>query len=265
MVEKIEVIDMPNDQSQITPLQAAIDEICARYEISHRQEFTNKLFCLTDLHQGKINKLTRGQLYPGLEEVQKNARKLALSLQKLDAKSIKFLPDIVTDTLPSLLHNCDLLESVIAKSFKTSSIVKDIKGLTTKRFVKLCVDYDVPITWSKSSCEFSLSARLLAAVFSADGKTNTNEEPSANYHIGKLCKGFVCEIDRFDARIYFDRVEFEPSPFVNAIIGWALDGGERPSVKDFPASVSVREHDLSLGYPERKGSFVFRTGSKVIG
>ena len=255
MVGKIEVLDMPNGQSQITPLQAAIDEICARYEISHLQEFTNKLFYLTDLHHGEINKLTRRRLYPDLEEVQKHARRLALSLQNLDAKSIEFLPDIVTDTFPSLLPNCDLLESVIAKLLKTGSTVNDIKGLTTKRFVKLCVDYDVPITWSKSSCKLSLSARLLAAVFSADGKTNTNEEPSANHHIGKLCKGFVCEIDRFDARIYLDRVEFEPSPFVNEMIRWALEGGECPSANDFPAHVSVHEHELSLGYPKRKGFF----------
>ena len=243
------------DKVDESHLRSLADEICVRHEVSQQIEFSNKFLSLAKKHRQAIDRLIRSGLPPDLGEVKKHAKKLSVSLRNLNAESRQLLPDLFTDEFPELSLTCDALASLISKMFESDNEIKAIKELTTKRFVKLCLDFSIPITWSKEiDCCPNASAHLLAAVFSAEKCDLADEVSSANYYISKLSKGFLCKIDGWVARINFDQVTLEPDPFVSEMVSSFLEG--RPPLLRTKANTigqaSVHEHDLSLGYPERK-------------
>jgi hypothetical protein len=243
------------DKVDESHLRSLVDKICARHEVSQQIEFSNKFLSLAKKHHQAIDRLIRSGLPPDLGEVQKHAKKLSVSLRNLNAESRQLLPDLFTDEFPTLSLTCDALASLISKMFESDSEIKAIKELTTKRFVKLCLDFSIPITWSKEiDCCPNASAYVLAAVFSAEKGDLAAEVSSANYYIGKLSKGFLCKIDGLVARINFDQVTLEPDPFVFEMVSSVLEGRPPPlrTKANTIDRASVHEHDLSLGYPERK-------------
>jgi hypothetical protein len=238
-----------NSQSAIAriDLKKRLDEIFFEFEIEYADECTDRFFELANAFRTKTVRPTlveprKERLLTG---IRKCAAKLGEDLRKLNSEDLEALPKFISADLSLFLLTSDALKGAIDDIIGRRDD-NTIKALTTKKFIKLCWDFGIPITWSKEiyGCRNS-SAHLLGAIFAAGGMVIEGEKSSAasiaNYYICKLSKGFVCDFGGVFVRVFFDRMELEPNPYISGMVRAVLDGSDAPARNLIPSGCKASE------------------------
>lgn len=240
-------------KADLTNLELLALEVCKEHGVRKTQKCLEHLLALTEYYRNNL-KTANTQISSDtewhLKTISTSSAQLSESLKKLRESEHIFFPDFIQNELANLTLLLETLKSNSNKILQSKAYNKKINQRVTRNFIVTCLEFDIPIRWSKeySNCSKTSSSYLLGAIFAVGGMTDPKGESaikSANYYLGSERSGFTCNSEGLLVHVSFQGLRLMHHPFISETIQSVTIGGMPPSLKRIPTT-DCYAHEIGL-------------------
>lgn len=240
-------------EAELTKLKLLVLEVCKKYQVRKTQDCMKRFLALAKYYRDSLKTAESEICNDGhwhLQSIIASSAQLAESLKAIREQEHISFPGFIKEEISNLPLLLETINSHSNKLLQSKAYNKKIYQRITRSFIVICLEFGIPIRWSKelSSCSETSSSYLLGAIFAAGGMQDNGDDKTikrANYYLGEERSGFTCDSEGIIVQISFAGLRIMPNPLISELINSALAGSPPPSIKRIP-KVACQDHEIGL-------------------